>query len=80
MSKITLKEFNDFTDLFLTYYQEKGKKREDGWIERTFKKNPKLKDMWKSFDRKIKDAEKQVDAVAKPYMKSQGIDVDKLNK
>ena len=57
MSKITLKEFRDLTDLFATYYSQKSDNREDGWIEKTFQKYPALKNIWKDFDKKIKDIE-----------------------
>ena len=76
MSKITLKEFKDVTDLFLSYYKARAAKREDGWIEKAFKKEPKLKNVWKDFDRKIKDAERQTDRTAVPYLKQKGIDID----
>jgi hypothetical protein len=78
MSKITLKEFKDLTDLFATYYSQKSDNREDGWIEKTFQKYPALKNIWKDFDKKIKDAENRIDKTAVPYLKSQGIDVSKL--
>ena len=51
MSKITLKEFRDLTDLFATYYSQKSDNREDGWIEKTFQKYPALKSIWKDFDK-----------------------------
>ena len=78
MSKITLKEFRDLTDLFATYYSQKSDNREDGWIEKTFQKYPSLKSIWKDFDKKIKDAENRIDKTAVPYLKKQGIDVSKL--
>lgn len=78
MSKITLKEFKDLTDLFATYYSQKSDNREDGWIEKTFQKYPALKNIWKDFDKKVKDAENKIDKTAVPYLKSQGIDVSKL--
>ncbi len=78
MSKITLKEFKDLTDLFATYYSQKSDNREDGWIEKTFAKYPALKNIWKDFDKKIKDAEKRIDKTAVPYLKSKGIDPSKL--
>jgi hypothetical protein len=78
MSKITLKEFKDLTDLFATYYSQKSDNREDGWIEKTFQKYPALKSIWKDFDKKIKDAENRIDKTAVPYLKKQGIDVSKL--
>jgi len=78
MSKITLKEFKDLTDLFATYYAQKSDNREDGWIEKTFQKYPALKSIWKDFDKKIKDAENRIDKTAVPYLKNQGIDVSKL--
>ena len=79
MSKITLKEFQDLTDLFVTYYKNKSNNREDGWTEKTFAKYPKLKNIWKDFDKKIKDAETKIDKTAVPYLKSQGIDVSKIS-
>lgn len=78
MSKITLKEFKDLTDLFATYYSQKSDNREDGWIEKTFQKYPALKSIWKDFDKKIKDAENRIDKTAVPYLKNQGIDVSKF--
>jgi hypothetical protein len=78
MSKITLKEFKDLTDLFATYYAQKSDKREDGWIEKTFGKYPALKNIWKDFDKKIKDAESRIDKTAVPYLKKQGIDPNSL--
>jgi hypothetical protein len=78
MSKITLKEFKDLTDLFATYYSQKSDNREEGWIEKTFQKYPALKNIWKDFDKKIKDAETRIDKTAVPYLKNQGIDVSKL--
>ena len=78
MSKITLKEFRDLTDLFATYYSQKSDNREDGWIEKTFQKYPALKSIWKDFDKKIKDAANRIDKTAVPYLKKQGIDVSKL--
>jgi hypothetical protein len=78
MSKITLKEFKDLTDLFVTYYKNKSDNREDGWIEKTFSKYPALKNIWKDFDKKIKDAENRIDKTAVPYLKKQGIDPSKL--
>jgi hypothetical protein len=78
MSKITLKEFKDLTDLFATYYSQKSDNREDGWIEKTFSKYPALKDIWKDFDKKIKDAENRIDKTAVPYLKKQGVDISKL--
>ena len=78
MSKITLKEFEDFTDLFVDYYKNKSKNQQDGWIERTFKKYPSLKNIWKNFDQHIGDIEKNVDRTAKPFLKSQGIDVNDI--
>ena len=58
MSKITLKEFRDLTDLFATYYSQKSDNREAGWIEKKFQKYPALKNIWNDFDKKIKAAEK----------------------
>jgi len=78
MPKITLKEFQDFTDLFVDYYKNKTKNQEEGWIERTFKKYPELKNIWRKFDRAIANIEKDVDRTAKPYLKSKGIDVDDI--
>ena len=78
MSKITLKEFKDLTDLFVTYYKNKSDNKEDGWIEKTFAKYPALKNVWKDFDRKIKDAETKIDRTAGSYLKKQGIDPSKL--
>ena len=78
MSKITLKEFKDLTDLFATYYSQKSDNREDSWIEKTFSKYPALRDIWKDFDKKIKDAENKIDKTAVPYLKKQGVDVSKL--
>jgi hypothetical protein len=76
--KITLQEFKDVTDMMLYFYKEKSKKREDGWIERTFKKYPGLKDIFKDFDDSLKAIEKDTDKKAIPYLKSKGIDVDDL--
>jgi hypothetical protein len=78
MSKITLKEFKDLTDLFVSYYERKSDNTEAGWIEKKFQKYPTLKNIWKDFDKKIKDAENRIDKTAVPYLKSQGIDVSKL--
>lgn len=80
MSKISLNEFETVSDLFLAYYDAKSKAKEAGWIEKNFQKYPKLKDIWKSFDTKIKDMEKKTDSVAKPYLKDKGIDTSNLGK
>jgi hypothetical protein len=78
MPKITLKEFEDFTDLFVDYYKNKSIGKQDGWIEKRFKKYPSLKNIWKKFDTHIADIEKSVDRTAIPYLKSQGIDVNDI--
>jgi hypothetical protein len=75
MSKITLREFESVSDLFLAYYAAKAQAKEDGWIERHFKKYPALRSIWKVFDQRVKDMEKKTDAIAKPYLQSQDTDI-----
>jgi len=76
--KITLQEFKNFTDLFTWYYKEKAKGTEDQWIDKAFKKNPEVKKIMQKFDDNVKAIEKDVDRVAIPFLKKQGIDVSKL--
>jgi predicted N-acyltransferase len=82
MSKITLKEFKDAADMLLYFYREKSKKREAGWIERTFKKYPGLKNIWSDFDDALQAMEKDTNKRAEPYLKDlkkKGIDIDDIN-
>lgn len=76
MSKITLKEFESFADLFQYYHAEKAKGKEKQWIDKIFGKNPKVKAIMNRYNDNISKLDKEADKIIKPYMKSKGFDLD----
>ncbi len=62
--------FRSAEDIFLTYLNNKTANREDGWIEKSF-----AKDIWKSFDKKIREAESKIDQSAIAYLSNLGIKI-----
>lgn len=76
MSKITLKEFQSFVDLFKYYHAEKSKGREKQWLDKVFDKNPKIKSIMKKYNDDINRLDKEADRMIKPYLKDKGVDLD----
>lgn len=72
--------FETVSDIFLAYYDAKSKIEEDGWIEKAFKRDSNLKNIWKGFDKSIEKMEERTDKIASPYLlKNNGLQMPKIN-
>ncbi len=72
-------KFDDVESIFASYYSQKSVSREAGWIEKKFQKYSFGKNIWKNFDRKIKNAENEIDKTAVPYLHERGLHVPILD-